>query len=170
MTTQALPVTDSTSIRAWIRDMWHFNWPLTLSVLLCMALVPIYLVAAIVDPRIITGAPAFIKPLKFVLSFAIYLITFLWLLSLVQGKRRLVTTIAVVTGMGVLAQIALITLQAARGVTSHFNQATPLDATLINIMALIVVLIALANLGLGILLLFQKLPNRATAWAIRWGC
>jgi len=169
MTTQALPVTGSTGIRTWLRDMWHFNWPLTLSVLLCMALVPIYLVAAIVDPRIITGAPAFVKPLKFVLSFGIYLTTFLWLLSLVQGKRRLVATIAVVTGMGALAEIALITLQAARGVTSHYNHSTPLDATLINIMAMIIVLVAFANLGLGILLLFQRLPNRATAWAIRLG-
>ncbi len=171
MSTQALTFAGSTStgIRAWIGRMWSFNRLLTLSVLLYVALIPIYVIAAIVDPRIITGAPAFVKPLKFILSTAIYLVTFLWLLSLVQGRRRLVAVLAFVTALGMMVENVIITYQALRGVTSHYNMTTSFDAALFNIMGMIIMLVALMNLGLGILLLFQKLPNRATAWAVRLG-
>lgn len=168
MTTQPL-VIDSTRppLVAWLRRMWALNWPLTLSVLLYIALIPIYVVAAIADPRIITGAPAFVKPLKFVLSFAIYITTFLWLLSLVKGPRWILGTLGFVTALGALVEVVLITLQAVRGTTSHYNLATPFDKMVFDIMGMFIVLVISMNLGLGILLLFQKQLERTTAWAIR---
>lgn len=155
--------------RATLRRLWAFNWPLTLSALLYIALIPVYIVAAILDPRIITGMPAFVKPLKFILSSAIYLTTFLWLLTLVQGRRRWVSIVAFITSLGFLVENVIITAQAIRGTMSHYNLATPLDATLFSLMGGFVTLIALMNLMLGIWLLFQRLPDRTLAWGIRLG-
>ena len=37
------------------------------------------LVGMLVDPRIITGAPAWLKPFKFAISTAIYSLTLAWI-------------------------------------------------------------------------------------------
>ena len=149
--------------------LWAFNKPLTLSVLLYLVLIPIYVVAAILDPRLITNAPAFVKPLKFILSSAIYLSTFLWLLTLVEGRKRWVQIAANVTAVGLLIENVIITSQAIRGIPSHFNTTTSLDSALFGIMGMIITVVAVLNLLLGIWLLIQKLPDPVIAWALRLG-
>ena len=161
--------TNRTSLREQISRLWAFNWPLTLSVLVYLVLTPVYIVAAIADPRLITGAPAFVKPLKFVVSIGIYSATFLWLLTLVEGRRRWVQIAANVTSIGMLVEIVLITMQAIRGTASHFNAATEFDSTVFGIMGLVITVVATMNLLLGIWLLFQRLPEPVTAWGIRLG-
>ena len=135
-----------------------------------VVLIPIYIVAAILDPRSITNAPAFVKPLKFIISTAIYVTTFLWLLTLVQGHRRWVQIAANVTALGLLIENILITVQAIRGVASHFNSTTPFDIALFSTMGIIITVVAFMNLLLGIWLLFQQLPDPVIAWGVRLGC
>jgi hypothetical protein len=153
----------------WLRRAWNFNKILTLAIALHLALIPVTALALVVDPKLITGVPAWIKPLKFAASGAIYAITFLWLLTLVQGRRRWVQAAANVTGIGLIVETTLITTQVVRGTASHFNFATPLDAVIFQTMALFIVLISLMNLLLGIFLLFQRLPDPVTAWGVRLG-
>jgi hypothetical protein len=161
--------TSRASMRALISRLWAFNWPLTLSIMLYLVLTPVYIIAAIADPRLITGAPAFVKPLKFVLSVGIYSATFLWLLTLVEWRRRWVQIAANVTSIGLMVEIVLITVQAMRGTASHFNAATEFDSTVFSIMGLVITVVAIMNLLLGIWLLFQRLPEPITAWGIRLG-
>ena len=91
-----------------LRRAWAFNWPLTLTVLINLALVPIVLVAMLVDPKVITGVNGWIKPFKFTVSVAVYAATFLWLLTLVQGRRRWVQAAANVTAFALMVEIVLI--------------------------------------------------------------
>jgi hypothetical protein len=156
-------------LQAWVSRLWAFNKPLTLSVALYLVLFPIYVVAAILDPQLITNAPAFIKPLKFIISSAIYLVTFLWLLTLVQGRRRWVQIAGNLTAFGILLENVLITVQAIRGIPSHFNVSTALDGTIFSIMAVTIVIVAVMNLLLGIWLIFQRMPDSVIAWGIRLG-
>jgi hypothetical protein len=132
-----------------------------------VALVPIFIAAAIVDPKIITGAPAWIKPLKFAISGAIYCVTFLWLLSFLQGGRRWVQIMAAGTGIALIVETALIAMQVVRGTTSHFNDATPFDAAVYSTMGGFVMIIAVLNLVLAIWLLFRRLPEPILAWSLR---
>ena len=157
------------SIRTGLGKLWAFNKFATLSVMLYLVLIPIYTVAALVDPRLITNAPAFVKPLKFILSSGIYVATFLYLLTLVQGKRRWVQIAANITTAGLLIENIIITTQAIRGIPSHFNNMTALDIQLFNIMGSAIILLSILNLLLGIWLLFQRLPNPVIAWGIRMG-
>jgi hypothetical protein len=140
---------------------------LTLAILFHLALIPITLVAAVVDPTIITGAYAWIKPLKFAISGAIYCLTFLWLLTFVQRRRFWVQMAATVTGVALMVETVLISMQVVRGTTSHFNISTSFDSMVFNIMGGFVILLASMNLLLGIWLIFQRLPDAALAWSLR---
>ena len=86
------------------------------------------LVGLVVNPRVITRAPAWLKPAKFAVSIGIYSFTFLWLLGFVRGHPRLVRIATVITAVGFGVEMAIIGSQSLRGTTSHFNVATPLDA------------------------------------------
>ncbi|MFN8469758.1 MAG: hypothetical protein U0X20_29650 [Caldilineaceae bacterium] len=152
-----------------LRRAWAFNWPLTLTVLINLALVPIVVVAMLVDPKVITGVNGWIKPFKFTVSAAVYAATFLWLLTLVQGRRRWVQAAANVTAFALMVEIVLIIMQVVRGTTSHFNIGTPLDAAVFTTMGALITLVAIFDLMVGIWLIFQRMPDPVLAWSVRLG-
>ncbi len=152
-----------------VRQAWHFNRILTLAILLHAAIVPLLLVGMAIDPKVIGGANGWIKPLKFALSGGIYGATILWMLTFVQGRRRWVQGIATVTGVALIVETALITMQVLRGTTSHFNAATAFDGIVFSIMGTFIMLLSLAGFLLAIFLLFQRLPDPVVAWGLRWG-
>ena len=121
------------------------------------------------DQRVITGAPAWLKPFKFSLSIAIYSFTLLWILGFVEGKRWLVRAISAVTSAGLIVEMIVVITQVVRGTSSHFNAATPLDSTLFSIMGAIIMVVWVMTLIATLLLLFQRLSDPAFAWALRLG-
>jgi uncharacterized BrkB/YihY/UPF0761 family membrane protein len=76
--------------RTWRRDLlggaWRRNTPLAALVLAMVALIGVALVGLVLDPRVITGAPAWMKPLKFAISVAVYGATLLWMLTFVPDR------------------------------------------------------------------------------------
>ncbi len=159
----------SQQIRLRFAQAIAINRPLALTVLIMLLAMFAALVGLVVDPRAITGAPAWLKPLKFAVSISIYATTFIWLLSFVQGHRRIVRLIAWVTTMGVLIEMVLIVGQVVRGTTSHFNVSTPFNGLVWSIMGGSIVCVWTANLILGIVLLRQRFADAAFAWALRLG-
>ena len=151
------------------RRLWASNWPLTLAVAASVALIAVAAIGLVLDPRVITGAPAWIKPMKFAISSAIYCGTLAWLLTFVQGHRRLAGLIGGATGVSLGVELAIIFGQVVRGATSHYNISTPLDATLWSLMAGFIMVVWLMNLAVAGLLLRQKLSDRAFAWSLRLG-
>lgn len=125
---------------------------------------------ALFDTRSVLGLNPWFKPMKFALSIAIYTATVGWFLRYLPiadvSKRWLARGISI----AMLIEIALITLQAARGVGSHFNTATPFDAGVQGIMITMVIM----NTVLVVYLLvrfWQTKPSLAPAylWGIRLG-
>lgn len=126
-------------------------------VLLFLALMPL-------DGRSILGIDPWVKPLKFALSIAIYCATFaLLLLPTRPGGLRAFARWG--TGGGLAVEIALITLQSARGTRSHFNDASALDGILFGVMGLAIIVVTLAAFAL------LALHLRATALPapVQWG-
>lgn len=148
---------------------WRYSPLLTLAALANLALIPIFIVAAILDPRVITGAPAWIKPLKFAISITIFCATFLWLLTFLRGHSRLVRVAAGITGLGLLIEMALIAMQVVRGTTSHFNTSSAFDATVFSLMGSIITAVSVSTLLLGIWLIRQRLADPVLAWGLRLG-
>ena len=80
--------------RSALAETWRRNPPLG-TLVLAMALVGAAAVAGlVVDPRTITGAPAWMKPLKFAVSIAIYSATLFWMLTFIPDRPRMVAVIS----------------------------------------------------------------------------
>jgi hypothetical protein len=123
----------------------------------------------LLDDRVLVGAPIWLKPFKFSVSFTIYAVTLAWLLSLLPRGRRVARwagTVIVVAGS---LEMVIIVGQVLRGRRSHFNVATPLDTALWSTMGATIVVLWVAMLVIGVALLRARIPDRATAWAIRLG-
>ena len=152
-----------------LQRAWHTNWPLTM---LGVAMILVFLAAlagVILDHRVITGAPAWLKPAKFAVSVSVYCFTFAWLLGFVESRPRLARLAANVTAVSFIVEMTVILTQAARGTTSHFNVTTPLNTFLWLTMGAFIVVVWTMNLLLAILLLFERIPNRPFAWSLRLG-
>jgi hypothetical protein len=152
-----------------LRRAWNIDKPLTLVGLAMAAVLVAAVVGLVIDRDVITGAPAWMKPAKFAISVAIYSFTFLWLLTFITGHRRLVRAMALVTAVAFAIEMVIIVGAAAADTTSHFNVSTPTHAALWSIMAAAIVCVWMANLVVGVMLLRQRLADRALAWALRLG-
>src|SRR5579884_3572662 len=70
------------------------NWLLTFCGLLMVVVLLASLLGVVVDHRIITGMPAWVKPAKFAISISVYNFTLLWFLHFIRGHKRLVSFLA----------------------------------------------------------------------------
>jgi hypothetical protein len=156
-------------LRGLVGRAWALNRPLTFLGVAMIVTLAVALVGLAFDPRVITGAPAWLKPAKFAISVAIYSFTFVWLLTFVRGYPRLVRWLAWITVVMLGIEMVIIVGAAVIGTTSHFNVSTAAHATAWSVMASAIVLTWLANLGVGILLLRQRLADRAFLWSLRLG-
>jgi hypothetical protein len=87
----------------------------------------------------------------------------------VQGHRRVVRAVGAVTAAGMAVEILVIGGQAARGVASHFNVTSPLNAALFAVMGVAILVVWLAGfVALG-LLVRQRFADRALGLALRLG-
>lgn len=129
----------------------------------------VLVVAAVVDQRTLLGQPLWFKPLKFALSFTLYASTLAWMVSLLPRRSRLVSAAgwSVVTA-GVVEMVIIIG-QAARGRTSHFNVATPQDATLYSVMGATVAALWLATAVIAVLVIRARGVDAAATSAVRAG-
>jgi hypothetical protein len=161
---RSLPTARTLLTRAWAANPW-----LSAIAIAHVGITVVALVGLAVDPRIITGQPAWMKPLKFGLSVTIYTATLAWLLTYLQHRPRWVRAISIATAVGFAVEIVAIVIQVARGTTSHFNFTTPLDAALFGAMGIFVLVIWLANLAAAALMLRRPFAEPAFAWGVRLG-
>lgn len=143
------------------------NWLLTFCGLVMVVVLLASLVGIVVDHRIITGMPAWVKPAKFAISISVYTFTLLWFLHFIQGHKRLVSFLANGIAVAVLLEMLWIAGQAMRGTTSHFNNTTPLDSTLWKVMGVVIGFVFLLNIVAAVLLLLQRMTNPVLAWSLR---
>jgi len=123
----------------------------------------------IVDDRLITGAPAWLKPAKFATSTAIYSFTVAWLLTYIGKWPRLMRWMARVIAFVLVFEVAIIDVQAARGITSHFNVTTPGNAILFSTMGAAIGVLWLCSAVIAVALFWQPFADRAWGWALRLG-
>jgi hypothetical protein len=141
-----------------------------LAVFWAMVVLTLVAVAGLaLDPRTITGAPAWLKPLKFAVSTAIYSLSFGWLLRFIEGRERLRRWLARLTAAMLAVELLLIFLQAARGVGSHFNVTTRLDFAIFQVMGASIAALWVCQIVAAAVLLRQRFADPALAWSLRLG-
>ncbi|WP_159945085.1 MULTISPECIES: hypothetical protein [unclassified Nocardiopsis] len=152
-----------------VRSVPDWHRPLVAVTLLCAVVLGLSLAGLTLDDRLVTGEPVWLKPAKFALSIAVYNVTLAWLLSLLTRWRRTGWWLGTIAAAMVAGELLAIVLQAVRGEPSHFNYTTPFDTAVYYAMAVMIVTVWTANLGVGAIVLAQRLGDRATTWAIRIG-
>jgi hypothetical protein len=126
-------------------------------------------VGLVVDHRVITGVPAWLKPAKFALSTMIAGWSFAFCIASLRAWPRLAGALDWILALALAIEIALIDMQAARGTTSHFNLATRFDSAVFGVMGVSIACIWLAMLVLTVLLFRQSFAGSAWGWSLRLG-
>ena len=156
-------------VRSDVRQAWRDSWPLMATAFLMLPGLVVSLLGLLLDPRVIAGAPAWLKPAKFAISTLIYTGSLAWLLRYVSVWPRLTRAAAWTTAVALVIEIALIDLQAARGTTSHFNQATAFDIAVFAVMGGMIALLWIASVVILAALFKQRFADPAWGWALRLG-
>ncbi|MET8089759.1 hypothetical protein [Micromonospora sp. NPDC005220] len=152
-----------------LRRVTHWNRPLMVFVSAMAVLAAVAAVGILVDPRVLTGAPIWLKPFKFAVSFVLYGTTLAWMLSLLPRRSRATEwAVTIIVAMSVIEMMVIVG-QVVRGQTSHFNASTSLNAALFAAMGAAIMVLFFAHLVIGIVVLIQRIPDRVAATAVGWG-
>src|SRR6516165_2398063 len=108
-------------------------WAIYLELLLMLVL----LVLLPFDSVQVGGRYRLIKPLNFTMSMAMYLATVVILLDCLRASMWWKKVIGWGVSICILTAITCITMQAARGTTSHFNNSTPFNSAVSSLMDIV---------------------------------
>jgi hypothetical protein len=156
-------------LNAAVTGLWEGDRWLTATGMLMLPLLAAFAIGIVVDPRIVTGAPVWLKPAKFAASIAIYTLTLAWAFRYLRDWPRLRRVVGTGTAATLLLEIVIIAAQAGRGTTSHFNVGTPLDATLFAVMGLAIVVQTLLSAAAAIALWRARPADAAMGRALAIG-
>ena len=152
-----------------IGRLWRASPPLTAVGALMLAAAAAALVGIRVDPRVVAGAPAWLKPFKFAVSAGVYCLTLAWVFARLPDRPRVRRVVGRTTAVVFVLEVAIIGWQAGRGTTSHFNVATPVDGALFGVMGVAILVQTFASVAVAVALWRQRFADRCLGWALRIG-
>ncbi len=126
------------------------------------------LIASFFDPRELMGLNIWIKPAKFLFSSAVFLWTIAWYLSIYPFRKNTKRWMGISFIFILLVENFIISMQASRGVLSHYNINTVFDACAFRIMAIGIGALTLLMIFLSIKSFTVKLKvSGIMLWSIR---
>jgi hypothetical protein len=143
--------------------------PLLYFVLAMAGLAAVAAAGVLVDDRVVTGAPVWLKPFKFAVSFVLYAGTLAWLLTLLPRRSRLAERAVTVIVAASVIEMVIIVGQVLRGRASHFNEDTTLDAVLWQSMGAAIMVLFVAHFVLAYVLLRLRIADRTVRYAVGLG-
>jgi hypothetical protein len=164
----ALPATHN-GLTALLGRLWLASPPLTAVGLLMLVVAVPSLAGGFIDARVITGAPAWLKPFKFAISTAVYSLTLAWMFGWLTDWPRVRRVVGWTTAVVFVVEVAIIDAQAWRGTTSHFNVSTTVDQVLFMVMGVAIVVQTFVSAAVAVALWRQRFADRALGWALRLG-
>ena len=154
--------------RLWLRS-WRSSKQLSVTAVLSLLTAAACVVLSLIDARQLAGASVWLKPFKFGVSIAIASFTVALLLPAIslpeRARARIVAIFAWLTGL----ELLIITGQAARGVPSHFNNATWLDRALFLVMGVAITIVTIAMARLAVYAWRTQFSNAALGSGVRLG-
>jgi hypothetical protein len=135
-----------------------------------LALFALFLALMPLDPRTILGIDPWIKPSKFAISIATYLLTIVIFVDHLALSRRAHRVVSWSLALAMIIEMTLISMQSARGTTSHFNRTTAFDYAVFAVMGATITYAA-GVAGYVLFKYFQSAPALPPAylWGIRLG-
>ncbi|HEX6216219.1 MAG TPA: hypothetical protein VFZ38_15400 [Vicinamibacterales bacterium] len=152
-----------------LTTLWRASAPLTVTAFGMLAVLALTALGLALDPRLVTGAPVWLKPAKFALSISIYAFTLAWIFTFLGAWRRTRRVVGWTTAVVMALEMGIIGVQAYRGTSSHFNASTPLDMALFSVMGLAIVVQTITTIAVAVALWRQRFDDVALGWALRLG-
>lgn len=152
---------------AWLARAWRVDAPLTVCAVFMLGALAACALGLWLDPRTVLGAPVWLKPAKFAVSISLYCATLIGLFSTIPAFVRTRRVVGWTTAIVMLLEMGIISAQAARGTTSHFNVSTPLNMALFAVMGTAIVVQTLSSIAVAVALFRQRHADRALGWAMR---
>jgi hypothetical protein len=90
------------------------------------------------DTRHVNAENVWMKPFRFAVSISLFTWTYAWISRCYARKKKLVNILNGIIAACMFVEIILISMQAGRGVPSHFNVSTPFDATVFSVMGAVI--------------------------------
>jgi hypothetical protein len=136
-----------------------------------VALTGLAVALLLLDHRVVTGAPVWLKPLKFSLSILAFAWTLGWLLAdLPPVAQRAVQYLSWGVAVSMVVEQAVIFVQAARGTTSHYNASSALNGILFGLMGIFILVNTLMTVWAVVLVWRHPLHGPAGyGWGVRLG-
>lgn len=140
-------------------------WNGIIMVVLTITMIPLLFL----DTRTLLGVNLWIKPIKFTISLGIYSFSTVWILErfLADWKHNRKTQM-VLTITSVI-EIVLITIQAARGESSHFNVSSTWNQIVFSVMGTSISIFWLFHLAMILPVFKQKLISKVVKESLLWG-
>jgi hypothetical protein len=161
----------ATAARNFVRAAAEANRPLVALALGSTALLAFTLLMQLLDHRQVLGVSTWLKPAKFAASVATAGITLAWIIGQLgadrtrPGVRRAAWVIVATATL----ELVIITLQAARGVPSHFNNRTIVDLGLFQVMGIAISVLWGAEVYLTWRTFCTRFADVSVGWGIRLG-
>jgi hypothetical protein len=154
-----------------VQQLHHTSPALAWAGWLHVALALVALALLPLDHRLITGAPAWLKPLKFAVADGLFLWTMGWLLaSLPAAARPAVAFIGWGVALSMTIETAVIFIQATRGQTSHYNTSSGLNILLFGTMGVFILVNTVLSVWAAYLVWHYPLAGSVGyAWGVRLG-
>ncbi len=154
---------------AWISSSWQQSRALTITAAIMSLDFVLTLFGLLFDPRIITGAPAWLKPAKFAVSTFIFSASIAWLFRYLPDFPKTKRWVGPGLSAMLILEVAIIDVQAARGVTSHFNIGTVENTVLFAVMGVGIAIVLVLSIWILVALWRQPFRDPAWGWALRLG-
>ena len=150
-----------------LRELCAASPWLTATGFVMLADTAVSLLGLALDPTFITGAPAWLKPLKFAISTGLFAFTVAWMIGKLNKTRRFAAIFGRFLAVALTLEIVLIDMQAARHTTSHFNYATRFDAGVFGAMGVGIGVVLVSTVLLLVAACLERFSDRALGWSIR---
>lgn len=147
---------------------WHR--PLVATGIGFAALALFALTAMLFDDRTLLGESVWVKVFKFALAFAAHNFTLAWLIRHMTRARRFGWWAGTAFAAISVPEVGVIAMAASLGTYSHFNSSEALPNLIVqSTFQYGVPFLLVINLLMGIVVLRQRLVDRAVTAVIRWG-
>lgn len=154
---------------AFIQELKTRNETLFYYGLVCLGIALLFLVLTKTTTTQVYGVNAYFKPFKFAFSTFLFAWAMAWYCYYLPSFNVGFFNWTVILLLGF--EIVYIAIMASKGLTSHYNLATPFYATMFSVMALAATLVTLYTAYVGFLFFSQSFPDLPNyyVWSIRLG-
>lgn len=116
-----------------------------------------------IDPSTVSGAPTWMKPLKFAVSTCLFSFTLAFMVGQLSRMRRFAVIVSRFMAAALILEIVLIDLQAARHTVSHFNNATLFDRAVYGVMGTGISVVLMSTVLILVAACLERFPDRDSA-------